>query len=95
MARGFYVILIAQFLSALADNALLFAAIALLSQLHSPSWHTPLLQEFFVTVTRKVVSPVRLARRAQSPFLRPRSSASTGSAAFGRIDGLQVACHQT
>ncbi|MDP2830359.1 MAG: lysophospholipid transporter LplT [Sulfuricellaceae bacterium] len=48
MNRGFYTILIAQFLSALADNALLFAAIALLMELDSPSWHTPVLQQFFV-----------------------------------------------
>lgn len=46
--RGFYIILAAQFLSALADNALLFAAIALLKVLAAPNWHTPLLQEFFV-----------------------------------------------
>ena len=48
MNLGFYIILLAQFLSALADNALLFAAIALLQQMQSPDWHTPLLQEFFV-----------------------------------------------
>ncbi|HEU0187126.1 MAG TPA: lysophospholipid transporter LplT [Gallionellaceae bacterium] len=48
MNRGFYTILAAQFFSALADNALLFAAIALLAQLNAPSWHTPVLQEFFV-----------------------------------------------
>ncbi|MEW6677893.1 MAG: lysophospholipid transporter LplT [Pseudomonadota bacterium] len=48
MNRGFYVILIAQFLSALADNALLFAAIALLKELAAPDWHVPLLQQFFV-----------------------------------------------
>lgn len=48
MNRGFYVILIAQFLSALADNALLFAAIALLKELSAPDWHVPLLQQFFV-----------------------------------------------
>ncbi len=48
MNRGFYTILLAQFLSALADNALLFAAIALLAQMNAPDWHTPLLQEFFV-----------------------------------------------
>ncbi|HAF00248.1 MAG TPA: lysophospholipid transporter LplT [Methylophilaceae bacterium] len=48
MKPGFYTILIAQFLSALADNALLFAAIALLSEMHAPEWHTPLLQQFFV-----------------------------------------------
>ncbi|MCP5276915.1 MAG: lysophospholipid transporter LplT [Thiobacillus sp.] len=48
MNRGFYVILIAQFFSALADNALLFAAIALLQELAAPDWHVPLLQQFFV-----------------------------------------------
>ncbi len=48
MNLGFYIILSAQFISALADNALLFAAIALLAQMHAPDWHTPLLQEFFV-----------------------------------------------
>lgn len=48
MASKFYIILIAQFLSALADNALLFAAIALLASIHAPEWHTPLLQQFFV-----------------------------------------------
>lgn len=48
MNRGFYIILIAQFFSALADNALLFAAIALLKLLSSPAWHEPLLREFFV-----------------------------------------------
>ncbi|MFA6903953.1 MAG: lysophospholipid transporter LplT [Gallionellaceae bacterium] len=48
MNRGFYTIMAAQFFSALADNALLFAAIALLSQVNAPSWHTPILQSFFV-----------------------------------------------
>ncbi len=48
MNRGFYTILAAQFFSALADNALLFAAIALLKQVHAPSWHTPILQQSFI-----------------------------------------------
>lgn len=48
MNKGFYTLLIAQFFSALADNALLFAAIALLAEMNSPEWHTPLLQQFFV-----------------------------------------------
>jgi MFS family permease len=48
MNRGFYTILAAQFFSALADNALLFAAVALLKDLHAPSWQTPVLQVFFV-----------------------------------------------
>jgi MFS family permease len=46
--RGFYTILTAQFFSALADNALLFAAIALLKQVHAPSWQTPVLQQAFI-----------------------------------------------
>jgi len=45
---GFYIILAAQFFSALADNALLFAAIALLKQVHAPSWQTPILQQSFI-----------------------------------------------
>ncbi|HEY8085674.1 MAG TPA: lysophospholipid transporter LplT [Methylophilaceae bacterium] len=45
---GLVAVLIAQFLSALADNALLFAAIAMLKTHSAPSWQIPLLQEFFV-----------------------------------------------
>jgi LPLT family lysophospholipid transporter-like MFS transporter len=41
-------VLIAQFLSALADNALLFGTLALLKQRLYPEWTEPLLQEFFV-----------------------------------------------
>jgi MFS family permease len=48
MNRGFYTILAAQFFSALADNALLFAAIALLKQVHAPTWETPVLQQAFI-----------------------------------------------
>jgi hypothetical protein len=48
MNLGFYIILAAQFLSALADNALLFAAIALLQYLDSPNWYTPVLQQGFI-----------------------------------------------
>ena len=48
MTRGFLTILAAQFFSALADNALLFAAIALLRDLQAPGWQTPVLQVFFV-----------------------------------------------
>ena len=48
MNRGFYTILAAQFFSALADNALLFAAIALLASLNAQAWQTPVLQQFFV-----------------------------------------------
>jgi LPLT family lysophospholipid transporter-like MFS transporter len=46
--RGMIAVLIAQFLSAMADNALLFGALALLKSEHYPDWAAPLLQEFFV-----------------------------------------------
>ena len=56
MKRGFYWIMAAQFFSSLADNALLIAAIALLLQLQSPSWMTPLLK-FFFTVSYVLLAP--------------------------------------
>jgi LPLT family lysophospholipid transporter-like MFS transporter len=46
--RGMIAVLSAQFLSAMADNALLFGALALLKSQHYPNWTAPLLQEFFV-----------------------------------------------
>ncbi|MGF7130218.1 LPLT family lysophospholipid transporter-like MFS transporter [Paraburkholderia sp. EB58] len=48
MKRGFYTIIAAQFFSSLADNALLIAAIALLTEQHAPPWMTPVLKLFFV-----------------------------------------------
>lgn len=48
MNHGFYTIMAAQFFSSLADNALLIAAIALLTTMQSPAWMTPLLKLFFV-----------------------------------------------
>jgi LPLT family lysophospholipid transporter-like MFS transporter len=47
-SRGMIAVLLAQFMSALADNALLFAAIALLKSHNAPTWQIPMLQEFFV-----------------------------------------------
>ncbi len=47
MSIGFYIIMAAQFFSALADNALLIAAIAILRDLHSPAEYEPLLKTFF------------------------------------------------
>lgn len=48
MNRGFYTIMAAQFFSSLADNALFIAAIAVLAEISSPDWMTPLLKLFFV-----------------------------------------------
>ena len=39
---GFYLVMAAQFFSSLADNALLIAAIALVQQLHGPTWMAPM-----------------------------------------------------
>ena len=47
-SRGMIAVLIAQFISALADNALLFAAIALLRSQAAEGWQIPMLQQFFV-----------------------------------------------
>ncbi|MGA3158336.1 MAG: lysophospholipid transporter LplT [Steroidobacteraceae bacterium] len=47
-SRGMVAVLSAQFLSAMADNALLFSALALLRIERYPGWSAPLLQEFFV-----------------------------------------------
>src|ERR1700728_797168 len=47
-SRGMIAVLVAQFLSAMADNALLFGALALLRMERYPAWTDPLLQEFFV-----------------------------------------------
>ena len=57
MNRAFYTILLAQFLSALADNALLFAAIGLLLFFSAPEWFSPLLQTVFV-VAYIVLAPL-------------------------------------
>jgi LPLT family lysophospholipid transporter-like MFS transporter len=47
-SRGMIAVLLAQFLSAMADNALLFGALALLRMERYPAWTDPLLREFFV-----------------------------------------------
>ncbi len=38
MKRGFYTIMAAQFFSSLADNALFFAAVALIQEMEGPAW---------------------------------------------------------
>ena len=56
MNRGFYTIMAAQFLSSLADNALLIAAIALLREMGAAAWMTPMLKLFFV-ISYVVLAP--------------------------------------
>ena len=47
MTRAFYIILAAQFFSSLADNALLFASIALLREMSVNHSFEPMLKVFF------------------------------------------------
>jgi MFS family permease len=47
MNLGFFIIMAAQFFSALADNALLIAAISILRDMHAPQEYEPLLKLFF------------------------------------------------
>ena len=56
MKPGFYTIMAAQFLSSLADNALLIAAIALLREAQSADWIIPFLKLVFV-VSYVVLAP--------------------------------------
>ncbi|MFO1325093.1 MAG: lysophospholipid transporter LplT [Burkholderiales bacterium] len=57
MKAGFYTIMAAQFFSSLADNALLIAAIAMLTQQAAPEWMTPALKQSFV-VSYVVLAPL-------------------------------------
>lgn len=56
MDRGFYIILLAQFISALADNALFYAGYQLLKEQHAPEWHLSLLLLSFA-VSYVVLAP--------------------------------------
>lgn len=48
MSRGMTAVMVAQFLSAFGDNALLFATLALIKQQLYPDWSQPVLQMAFV-----------------------------------------------
>ncbi len=56
MPPGFHLLIAAQFVSALADNALLIVAIALLQQQGHPGWWAPLLK-FCFTIAYVVLAP--------------------------------------
>ena len=47
MNRGFYLVMAAQALSSVADNALLIAAIALIDDLQGPDWMVPMMKWWF------------------------------------------------
>jgi MFS family permease len=56
MPRGFHLVIAAQFVSALADNALLIVAIALLVEQSLPPWWAPMLK-FGFTVSYVALAP--------------------------------------
>ena len=56
MPPGFHLLIAAQFISALADNALLIVAIALLQQQGHPAWWAPLLK-FSFTIAYVLLAP--------------------------------------
>ena len=56
MPPGFHLLIAAQFVSALSDNALLIVAIALLQQQGHPAWWAPLLK-FSFTIAYVVLAP--------------------------------------
>src|SRR5690606_37139230 len=47
LKKGFYLVMAAQALSSLADNALLIAAIALIVDLQGPDWMAPMMKWWF------------------------------------------------
>lgn len=47
MKKGFYMVMTAQALSSVADNALLIAAIALIADLQGPEWMAPMMKWWF------------------------------------------------
>lgn len=57
MPFGFYMVIAAQFATALADNALLIVAIAVLDERQMPVWLAPLLR-FCFTIAYVVLAPV-------------------------------------
>ena len=71
-------VLVAQFLSAMADNALLFGALALLRMDRYPAWTDPLLQEYEKSLLGDPVkdrakyeaaSPIQFLRKERAPLL--------------------------
>ena len=80
LPRGFAALIAAQFMSALADNALLIVAIALLEQQGQPGWWAPLLKVGFI------VAYVVLA-----PFIGPLADAFAKARVMAAMNLVKVA----
>ena len=79
MPTGFYLIIAAQFVSALADNALLIVSIALLSEQGLPAWWAPMLKFVFT------ISYVLLA-----PFVGPLADAVPKARLMAWMNGVKI-----
>lgn len=79
-SRGLAAVLCAQFLSAMADNALLFGALALLRHRQYAPWTVPLLQEFFVA-----------AYIVLAPFVGPFADAHSKGRVMLWANGVKLA----
>lgn len=80
LPRGFYRLILAQFVSALADNALLIVTIALLQARGLPGWWAPLLKVGFT------LSYVLLA-----PFVGPLADAWPKARVMAGMNGVKLA----
>ncbi len=58
-SKGMKAVIVAQFLSAFGDNALLFATLALLKAQFYPEWSQPILQMVFVGAYILFASSIR------------------------------------
>jgi MFS family permease len=79
MPPGFHLLIAAQFVSALADNALLIVAIALLQQQGAPAWWAPLLKFGFT-----------LAYVLLAPFVGPLADAFVKARLMMAMNALKV-----
>jgi LPLT family lysophospholipid transporter-like MFS transporter len=87
-SRGMFATLGAQFLSAFGDNALLFAALALIRQESYPAWSGPLLQAFFVGAYILLAPLVGVFADA-----RPKGSVMLYANALKFVGGLGLCLH--
>jgi MFS family permease len=90
MPPRFHSLIAAQFLSALADNALLVVAIALLQRTGRPEWWTPLLKFFFI-VSYVALAPVVGALADAMP--KPRLMRWMNGIKFGGALALGAGLH--
>ncbi|WP_341669121.1 lysophospholipid transporter LplT [Alcaligenes sp. SDU_A2] len=89
MNKGFYLVMAAQALSSIADNALLIAAIALIVDLQGPAWMAPMMKWWFAL--SYVVLAAFVGAFADS---FPKGRVMFATNAIKLIGCLMMFCHQ-